>query len=231
MSEAASPPLVIDAHGLVRAYPMGGRPLLALDHVDLQVKTGELVALVGPSGSGKSTLLAILGLLDRPTEGTYRLDGVPVERLDEIALARVRNRRLGFVFQAFNLLPGLRAEENVALPLRYAGVPRAERLAAARRALDRVGLADRARHRPSELSGGQCQRVAVARALVTDPAVILADEPTGNLDSGAGATVLALFQELREQGRTIILVTHDAKIAAIADRRVALADGKVVSDG
>ncbi len=231
MHEPASPPLVIDATGLVRAYPMGGRPLLALDHVDLQVKTGELVALIGPSGSGKSTLLAILGLLDRPTEGTYLLDGVPVQSLDEIALAGVRNRRLGFVFQAFNLLPGLRAEENVALPLRYAGVPRAERLAWARLALDRVGLADRARHRPSELSGGQCQRVAVARALVTDPAVILADEPTGNLDSSAGATVLALFQELRAAGRTIILVTHDANIAAIADRRVALADGKVVSDG
>ena len=230
MSVPPSPPLVIDARALVRAYPMGERPLLALDRVDLQVRTGEWVALVGPSGSGKSTLLAILGLLDRPTSGTYLLDGQPVERLDDLALARVRNRRLGFVFQAFNLLPGLRADENVALPLRYAGVARPERLARARAALERVGLADRAHHKPSELSGGQCQRVAVARALVSDPAVILADEPTGNLDSSSGAAVLELFVALHRAGRTIVMVTHDPDIARVADRRVALVDGRVVDE-
>ncbi len=236
MSAPASPPpsiptTVIDARELVRAYPMGERPLLALDRVDLQVRQGEWVALIGPSGSGKSTLLAILGLLDRPSSGSYLLDGQPVEKLDDLALARVRNRRLGFVFQAFNLLPGLRADENVALPLRYAGVSRPERLARARAALERVGLGDRANHKPGELSGGQCQRVAVARALVSDPAVILADEPTGNLDSSSGAAVLELFRELHRAGRTIVMVTHDPDIARSADRRVALADGRVVSDG
>ena len=223
------PPLVIDAHNLVREYPMGGQPLRALDGVDLQVAQGEFVALIGPSGSGKSTLLAILGCLDRPTSGTYVLDGTAVESLDDRALARVRNRRLGFVFQSFNLLPGLRADENVALPLRYAGIDKATRLVRSRAALDRVGLLDRAHHKPGELSGGQSQRVAVARALVTDPAVILADEPTGNLDSASGKAVLDIFLELHQAGRTIVMVTHDPDIAAIADRRVSLADGRVVS--
>ena len=228
MSGPAAPkPLVIDAHDLVRTYQVGKHEVRALDGVSMQVREGEMVALVGASGSGKSTLLSILGCLDRPTSGTYHLDGKAVEQLGDAELARVRNERLGFVFQAFNLLPGLRADENVALTLRYRDVPRKERLERARKALARVGLADRVDHRPSELSGGQKQRVAIARALVGEPAVLLADEPTGNLDSTSGEEVLALFNELHEAGRTIIIVTHSPAVAALADRRLHLADGRV----
>lgn len=218
---------VIDAKGLVREYVMGTQSVRALDGVDLQVAAGEFVALVGSSGSGKSTLLGILGCLDSPTAGTYVLDGQAVERLGEAALARVRNQRIGFVFQAFNLLPRLRADENVALPLRYAGLAKAERLERAREILATVGLGDRCDHTPPELSGGQCQRVAIARALATNPRLILADEPTGNLDSTTGDEILGLFRSLHAQGRTIVMVTHDDTVAAKADRRVRLADGRV----
>ena len=220
-------PPVISAQDLTRTYRVGEHEVRALDGVSLEVQAGEMVALVGPSGSGKSTLLSILGCLDRPTSGSYRLDGRAVEQLGDAELARVRNERLGFVFQSFNLLPGLRADENVALPLRYRGTPRAERLARAREALARVGLADRTDHRPTELSGGQRQRVAIARALVGEPAVLLADEPTGNLDSASGDEVLGLFRELHRSGRTILIVTHSPEVAALADRRLHLADGRV----
>lgn len=221
---------IIDAVKLARQYRTGDSIVRALDGIDLRVEAGEFVALVGASGSGKSTLLALLGCLDQPTEGGYRLNGVAVEDLDARALARVRNEQIGFVFQSFNLLGRLSAEENVALPLRYARVPRAERLARARTLLGQVGLADRVHHTPSELSGGQCQRVAIARALVTDPALILADEPTGNLDSRSGAEILALFRALHAEGRTVVMVTHDEHIAQTAPRQVRLSDGKIVSD-
>ncbi|MEZ4234685.1 MAG: ABC transporter ATP-binding protein [Myxococcota bacterium] len=209
---------------------MGRTVVRALDGVDLTVAEGEFTALVGTSGSGKTTLLSLLGCLDQPTAGQYRLAGTEVSALDPDALAEIRNRRIGFVFQAFHLLEGLRADENVALPLRYAGVPKPERLRRAQAMLERVGLADRARHRPGELSGGQRQRVAVARALVTEPALLLADEPTGNLDKASGAAILALFAELHRDGRTLVLVTHDDAVAAVADRRVRLEDGRIVSD-
>ena len=222
-------PWVIDATALVREYPMGAGTVRALDGVDLRVSPGEFVALVGSSGSGKSTLLGILGCLDSPTSGTYVLDGQRVEELDDAALARVRNRSIGFVFQSFNLLPRLRADENVALPLRYAGLSTADRLARARELLAQVGLGDRVDHTPAELSGGQCQRVAIARALATDPRLILADEPTGNLDTRTGEEILGLFRRLHAEGRTIVMVTHDDEVAGTADRRVRLADGRVVS--
>ncbi len=224
------PPPVIETRGLARAYPMGNTVVHALRDVDLTVVPGEFVALVGTSGSGKTTLLSLLGCLDVPSSGSYRLDGVEVAGLTADALAAVRNRRIGFVFQSFNLLEGLRADENVALPLRYAGVPRAERLARAQKLLARVGLGDRAHHRPDELSGGQRQRVAVARALIADPALILADEPTGNLDQASGAAILELFQQLHRDGRTVVLVTHDERVAASAGRRIRMEDGRVVSD-
>jgi putative ABC transport system ATP-binding protein len=221
---------VIAARGLTRAYQMGQTLVRALDGVDLTVNRGEFVALVGTSGSGKTTLLSLLGCLDQPTAGTYALDGVEVSGLGPDGLAQVRNQRIGFVFQAFNLLDGLRADENVALPLRYAGVGRAERLRRAQEMLARVGLADRAHHKPEELSGGQRQRVAVARALVADPALILADEPTGNLDRASGAAILGLFRELHDAGRTVVLVTHDDGVAAAASRRVRMEDGRISSD-
>lgn len=220
---------VIEARGLSRRYG-GAGGLLALDGVDLTVREGSFVALVGTSGSGKSTLLQLLGCLDRPDGGTYVLDGREVSTLSDHELARVRNRKIGFVFQSFHLLPRLRADENVALPLRYAGVPEKARLARARELLDRVGLAPRAHHLPGEMSGGQCQRVAIARALAADPPLLLADEPTGNLDSRSGDDVLALFRELHGEGRTIVLVTHDPQVAAVADRRVRLEDGHIVED-
>ncbi len=221
---------LIDLHGVSRIYDMGHVQVEALRDVDLRIADGEFVAIVGPSGSGKSTLMHIIGCLDRPTDGTYRLDGTPVESLDDDALARVRSRTIGFVFQSFNLLPRTSALENVAAPLLYQGVGRRERLARARASLERLGLGDRLDHEPSELSGGQQQRVAIARALVTDPALILADEPTGNLDSTSGADVIALLHELNASGRTIVLITHDHDVAGVAPRQVHVLDGRIVEE-
>jgi len=220
---------VLEAEGLQRRYG-GSGGVLALKGASLTVEPGQFVCLVGTSGSGKSTLLQLLGCLDRPDAGTLRIEGEEVSRLSDEQLARVRNQRIGFVFQSFHLLPRLRADDNVALPLRYAGVPKKERLLRARELLERVGLAERVHHLPSELSGGQCQRVAIARALAADPPLLLADEPTGNLDSTSGAEVLALFQDLHAAGRTIVMVTHDPEVAALADRRIHLEDGEIVNE-
>ena len=213
-----------------RHYRMGDIDVPALDDVSLAIEAGEFVAIVGPSGSGKSTMMNILGCLDRPTAGSYRLSGSEVGELDDDGLAAVRSRTIGFVFQSYNLLPRTDALENVATPLLYQGIGRAERHRRARAALERLGLGDRLHHEPTELSGGQQQRVAVARALVTEPALILADEPTGNLDSHAGAEVLGLFRDLHRTGRTIILITHEAEVAAAADRQIHLRDGRIERD-
>ena len=212
-----------------RVYRMGPVEVPALDDVSLQIRAGEFVAIVGPSGSGKSTMMNILGCLDRPTHGSYQLAGSMVAALDDDALARLRSRTIGFVFQSYNLLPRTSALENVATPLLYQGVRRGERLRRARETLERLGLGDRVDHEPSELSGGQQQRVAIARALVTEPALILADEPTGNLDSHAGAEVIALLRDLHDQGRTVVLITHDAEVATSADRQIHLRDGRVAA--
>ena len=212
-----------------RVYDMGRVAVPALDDVSLGVQPGEFVAIVGPSGSGKSTMMNILGCLDRPTHGAYRLAGTPVADLDDDGLAKLRSRSIGFIFQSYNLLPRTTALDNVAAPLLYQGVGRSERIRRARAALERLGLGDRVDHEPTELSGGQQQRVAVARALVTEPALILADEPTGNLDSHAGAEVIALLRELHRAGRTIVLITHDPDVAASADRQVHLLDGRIAA--
>jgi len=212
-----------------RVYQLGPVEVPALDDVSLEIARGEFVAIVGPSGSGKSTMMNILGCLDRPTHGAYRLDGTPVAELDDDALARLRSRAIGFIFQSYNLLPRTSALENVATPLLYQGVGRGERRRRARAALERLGLGDRLEHEPSELSGGQQQRVAVARALVTQPDLILADEPTGNLDSHAGAEVIALLRDLHRAGRTIVLITHDVDVAAAADRQIHLRDGRIAA--
>jgi len=218
---------IIELDGVRKTYATGALAVEALRGIDVRISEGEYVAIVGPSGSGKSTLMHILGCLDVPTEGRYELAGRDVSDLGEAELAHIRNAEIGFVFQQFNLLPDLTALRNVALPLVYAGVAPAERERRARRALERVGLSDRADHRPGELSGGQQQRVAVARALVTEPSMILADEPTGNLDSVSSADVLGLFRELHETGRTIVLITHEKDIAARADRVLTILDGEI----
>jgi putative ABC transport system ATP-binding protein len=210
-----------------KTYRTGSLEVEALRGVSLDISEGEYVAIMGPSGSGKSTLMHILGCLDVPTSGRYRLAGDDVADMDEAALAEVRNRRIGFVFQQFNLLPSLTAARNVELPLTYAGVSPAERRRRANEALTRVGLADRVEHRPGELSGGQQQRVAVARALVTEPDLILADEPTGNLDSVSADDVLGLMNELYEAGRTLVLITHDLEVASAAGRVIGIRDGLV----
>jgi putative ABC transport system ATP-binding protein len=214
-----------------KMYATGPLQVEALHGVSMEVARGEYVAIMGPSGSGKSTLMHILGCLDVPTSGSYHLAGEDVSTMNEDALAVVRNRQIGFVFQQFNLLASLPAWRNVELPLCYSGVGRAERRTRAVQALERVGLGDRLDHRPGELSGGQQQRVAVARALVTDPALILADEPTGNLDSHSTADVLRLFAELHEQGRTIVLITHEPGVARSAQRIVRIFDGQIAADG
>jgi putative ABC transport system ATP-binding protein len=208
-----------------KVYQTGQLSVEALRGISLDVETGEYVAIMGPSGSGKSTLMHILGCLDGPSSGSYELAGVDVSAMSEAELAEIRNRRIGFVFQQFNLLPSLNAWRNVELPLCYAGVGRAERKRRALHALDQVGLAERVEHRPGELSGGQQQRVAVARALVTDPALILADEPTGNLDSVSSEDVLGLFAQLHGAGRTIVLITHEAEVAEAAQRIIRIRDG------
>jgi putative ABC transport system ATP-binding protein len=220
---------IIALERISRVYDMGRVSVPALDDVSLEVQPGEFVAIVGPSGSGKSTMMNILGCLDRPTHGTYRLAGTTIADLDDDGLARLRSRSIGFIFQSYNLLPRTSALDNVAAPLLYQGVGRAERARRARTALERLGLGDRVDHEPTELSGGQQQRVAVARALVTEPALILADEPTGNLDSRSGADVMAVLRELHRSGRTIVLITHDADVAGSADRQIHLHDGKVAA--
>nr|WP_091185741.1 ABC transporter ATP-binding protein [Microlunatus flavus] len=233
MATTPAPPVaghaVVALEGISKTYATGAAEVHALRDVSLRIDRGEYVAVIGPSGSGKSTLMNILGCLDVATSGRYELDGVDVEDLSETDLAAVRNTRIGFVFQQFNLLSTLSAWRNVELPLVYAGVPRAERRERAHAALDRVGLAGRVDHRPSELSGGQQQRVAIARALVTDPALILADEPTGNLDSRSSEDVMALLDELHASGRTIVLITHDLEVAAAAERSVTVRDGVVLT--
>jgi putative ABC transport system ATP-binding protein len=221
---------VITTRGLTRSFPMGDTVIRALQGLDVTICRGEYVAVMGPSGSGKSTLMNIIGCLDRPDSGEYWLNGTPVAALSDRQLAALRNREIGFIFQTFNLLARADALHNVELPLIYAGVNRRERVARARQALEHVGLSDRVRHRPSELSGGQRQRVAVARALVTRPSLLLADEPTGNLDSATAEDILALFAELHAGGNTIVLVTHDAGIAAHAHRSIRLRDGRIESD-
>ena len=220
---------IISLERVSRVYDMGRVAVPALDDVSMGVQPGEFVAIVGPSGSGKSTMMNILGCLDRPTHGAYRLAGTAVAELDDDGLARLRSRSIGFIFQSYNLLPRTTALDNVAAPLLYQGVGRTERVRRARAALERLGLGDREGHEPTELSGGQQQRVAVARALVTEPALILADEPTGNLDSHAGAEVISLLRELHRAGRTIVLITHDADVAASADRQVHLLDGRIAA--
>jgi putative ABC transport system ATP-binding protein len=220
---------IIDLTDAYRTYDLGRVQVHALAGASLRVDEGEFVSVVGPSGSGKSTLMHILGCLDRPTAGRYVLDGTPVEALDDDGLALVRSRLIGFVFQSYNLLPRTSALENVATPLLYQGVAKRERLARARAALERMGLADRMDHEPTELSGGQQQRVAIARALVTEPRLLLADEPTGNLDSHTGEEVLELFHELNAGGVTIVLITHDADVAVRAGRQVHVRDGRIAA--
>lgn len=228
-SKAEAPP-AIALHQIEKVYENGQLKVPALRGVTLDAAQGEYIAIMGPSGSGKSTLMNLIGCLDRPTSGTYALDGIDVSHLDDNALANVRLRKLGFVFQGFNLLARTDALRNVALPLFYAGVPTKRRLKLAQHALEQVGLGDRSHHEPNQLSGGEQQRVAIARALINNPAVLLADEPTGNLDSKTGEELMLLFKELHESGRTIIMVTHDEQIARHAHRVIRLRDGSVVDD-
>ena len=223
-------PSTIRLRGIRKLYRIGGETLAALDGIDLDIRRGEFAALMGPSGSGKSTLMNILGCLDRPTEGSYLLDGVEVAGLSDDALAVTRNKKIGFVFQNFNLLPRISALDNVALPLVYAGVKSRERAARAAEMLAAVGLADRGQHLPNELSGGQRQRVAIARALVNDPHIVMADEPTGNLDTKSTHEIMELFEKLHAAGRTIILVTHEPEIAACASRQLLVRDGLITRD-
>jgi len=223
---------LIDIKDVVKVYTLGEVEVRALDGVSLSIAAGEFVAIMGPSGSGKSTLMNLLGCLDRPTSGRYVLDGIDVSAMNSDSRAEVRNAKIGFVFQSFNLLARTSALENVELPLLYGheGLLSGERDKRARRALDRVGLSGREHHTPSQLSGGQQQRVAIARALITDPAILLADEPTGNLDTKTSEDVMSIFQELNDQGKTVLLITHESDIARFAKRNVALRDGKIVAD-
>ncbi len=218
---------MIELQDVSKVYQVGDERVHALDHANLRVRPHEFVSIIGPSGSGKSTLMNIIGCLDTADGGLYRLDGVPIEDYGENELARVRNDKIGFVFQSFNLIPKMSAAENVELPLIYQGVRRAERQERVMTALKRVGLANRAKHQPTELSGGQQQRVAIARALVTRPSLILADEPTGNLDSHTTADIMGVFHQLHEQGNTIVLITHDNDVAKQAKRIVHILDGRL----
>jgi putative ABC transport system ATP-binding protein len=228
---AASAEPVISLREVTKVYDAGDNAVHALRGVDLEVAPGESMAIIGPSGSGKSTLMHILGCLDVPTSGEYTLAGTPVSRMSSRELARIRNQRIGFVFQAYNLLPRASILRNVELPLMYAGLSRSDRTEKAREALRRVGLADRARHLPSQLSGGQRQRVAIARALVNAPSIVLADEPTGNLDTQTGREILDLFHGLNAQGHTVILVTHDMNVAQNARRVIRIVDGLIADEG
>lgn len=222
--------VVLEAAGVSKCYLLDEIEVHALREVDLSIRQGEMLAIIGPSGSGKSTLMHIIGLLDRPTTGTVSVEGEDVSGMTPNELAAVRNRRIGFVFQSFNLLARTTAEANVELPLVYAGVPGPERSRRARAALERVGLGDRLRHLPNQLSGGQQQRVAIARALVTEPSIVLADEPTGNLDTRSGVEVMQILQELNDTGITVVLVTHDDIVASHAQRIVAITDGRIVRE-
>ncbi len=221
---------VIAMSGITKIYDTGKIRVEALRGIDLRIDSGEFVAIVGPSGSGKSTLMNLVGCLDTPTGGTYLLRDKEVAGLDKNELAKIRNERVGFVFQNFNLLPQITAFENVEMPLLFGGIPRKERKERVHALLAKVGLADRMEHRPTELSGGQMQRVAVARALAMNPDIVLADEPTGNLDTSSGGDVMSLFEELWKQGRTMIVITHDAALARRAGRTVEIRDGAIVSD-
>lgn len=222
--------MIIKTQGLKKIYQMGEEQVKALDGVDIELERGEYVAIMGPSGSGKSTLMNLLGCLDTPSEGEYWLNGHAVSTLNDDELAQVRNKEVGFVFQSFHLLPRYSALENVQLPLVYSNIPREERLERAKQALEQVDLTDRSHHRPNELSGGQRQRVAIARALINQPSILLADEPTGNLDSNTGKDILNLFEHLHTSGHTIILVTHDPEVASHANRIIRLRDGRVEMD-
>jgi putative ABC transport system ATP-binding protein len=218
---------LVELRDVSKVYHLGGEEIRALDCVSLDIVEGEFISIIGPSGSGKSTLMHILGCLDSPTSGTIRLDGMMIQDASPRQLAAMRNRKIGFVFQFFNLLPKLNVVQNVELPMIYSGVPGRERRQRAMAALEAVELANRWRHRPSQLSGGQQQRVAIARALVNHPRIVFADEPTGNLDSHTGEAILALFRRLSREGRTIVLVTHDPEIAAVTPRRIEIRDGKI----
>ena len=218
---------MIDIQDLCKFYQVGDDRVRALDHATLHISPREFVSIIGPSGSGKSTLMNIIGCLDVADAGVYKLDGLPIGEYSENELAHIRNKKIGFVFQSFNLIPKLSAEENVELPLIYQKVPRAERQQRVREALERVGLQKRARHLPTELSGGQQQRVAIARALVTRPSLILADEPTGNLDSKTSQEIMDMFHELHRQGNTIVLITHDSGVARQAERAIHILDGRI----
>ena len=221
---------MIQLRSVRRVFELGGHSVHALREVDLEVSAGEYLSVMGPSGSGKSTLLNILGCLDRPTSGSYRLDGDEVGRLDETVLSHIRGHRIGFVFQSFHLVPRLTAFANVELPMVFAGIPRGDRAERVRRALGAVGLTERADHRPAQLSGGERQRVAIARAVVMGPKVLLADEPTGNLDSVSGGEVIALLERMNAEGLTLIVVTHDLALGSRARRHVRMADGAVIED-
>jgi putative ABC transport system ATP-binding protein len=221
---------LIEMEGITKVYDTGKIKVEALRGISLKVERGEFLAVVGPSGSGKSTLMNLIGCLDTPTDGDYHLRGNPVSGLSREALAEIRNRHVGFVFQNFNLLPQISAYENVEMPLLFGGASRRERRRKTTELLDRVGLADRMEHKPTELSGGQMQRVAVARALAMDPDIVLADEPTGNLDTSSGQDILSLFRELWDQGRTMIVITHDPALAQRASRIVEIRDGRITSD-
>ncbi|KJS17607.1 MAG: macrolide ABC transporter ATP-binding protein [Peptococcaceae bacterium BRH_c4b] len=222
--------MMIQVSQLAKIYSTGAHPVVALKDVNLEVKTGEFVSVMGPSGSGKSTLMNLLGCLDTPTSGSYKLDGIEISTLDDTGMARVRNIKIGFVFQNFNLLSRTTAQRNVELPMLYAGIDARERVRRATTALERVGLADRINYRPNQLSGGQVQRVAIARALVNEPAVLLADEPTGNLDTRSGEEIMAIFQDLNRGGATIVLVTHEWDIALHTSRIIHFRDGSLVDD-
>ncbi len=221
---------MIQVSNLTKIYNTGAHPVTALKDVNLEVKAGEFLSIMGPSGSGKSTFMNILGCLDTPTSGSYKLDGIEVNTLDDNAMAKVRNRKIGFVFQNFNLLPRMTVLRNVEVPMLYAGVNARERMRRASLALERVGLANRVNHRPNQISGGQVQRVAIARALVNEPAVLLADEPTGNLDTRSGEEIMSIFQELNRDGATIVLVTHERDIALHTSRIIHFRDGKLMAD-
>jgi putative ABC transport system ATP-binding protein len=228
--DAPLPDIIILTHKLVRDYQLGAETVKALRGVNLQIKRNEFTAIMGPSGSGKSTLMNLIGCLDTPTSGEYWLNGQKVSELDDDHLARIRNKEIGFVFQTFNLLPRASALHNTELPLIYAGVPSRERKERAAGALERVGLGDRMHHRPNELSGGQRQRVAIARALVNVPSIVLADEPTGNLDSATSSEIMGVFDQLHKAGQTIVLITHEHDIAAHAHRAIHLMDGQIELD-